>query len=272
MDYLIIDKTLHCGTTGSILWILQFMNKYIKTNNLNYYDIKNIFIEKKIAGNFDNIFDDNYDNNVKILIFEDRKNIENVDYNYVYNNDEYKLLAKKICFSEKIKNVVSNELINISNNILGVHFRFTDMNSMHTKNKPICYTDYLNTILEYIKKKNIQDIYVASDNDESINKLLKEESLKDIKIYHRNIKRYPTEKADKNDLKWYKNTNKKFPHPYLNNFAHINNPNIHLECIIDFILLSKCKYLIFPYSNVSNMALLLSTSIVDKIKISSNGI
>ena len=272
MDYLIIDKCMHCGTTGSIFWILQFMNKYIKINNLNYHDIKNIFIEKKIAGNYDNIFDDNYDvNNIKTLIYDDDKNKESIDYNNVYDNNEYKILAKKICFSKKINDIINNELINITDNTLGIHFRFTDMNTMHTKKKPIEYKNYLTKILEYIKNYNIQSIFVASDNEESINKLLKNEIFKNIKIYYTNIKRYPTEKADENDLKWYKNDNTKYNHPYLNNFAHINEPNIHLECLVDCILLSKCKYLIFPYSNVSNLAILLSNSIVEKTKISDNG-
>ena len=30
-------------------------------NKLNYSDVKNIFIEKKVACNFDDIFDDNYE-------------------------------------------------------------------------------------------------------------------------------------------------------------------------------------------------------------------
>ena len=245
MDYLIKDKTLHCGTTGSILWTLQFLNKYIKTNNLNYDDIKNIFIEKKIAGNFDNIFDDSYDDNTKILIFDDRNKIETIDYNFVYNNNQYKILAKKIRFSKKINDIVNKYLINISTNTLGVHFRFTDMNTMHTRKTPIQYKDYINQILEYIKNNDIQNIFVASDNEESINKLLKDENFKNIKIYHTNIKRYPTEKADEKDLKWYKNTNEKIPHPSLNNFAHIDDPTTHLECLVDCILLSKCKYLVF---------------------------
>ena len=44
MDYLIKDKTLHYYRFNSTDII--FLNKYIKTNNLNYDDIKNIFREK----------------------------------------------------------------------------------------------------------------------------------------------------------------------------------------------------------------------------------
>jgi len=277
MDYLIIDKCMHCGTTGSIFCILQFINKYIKINNLNYQDIKNIFIEKKVACNFDNIFDDNYDINIiKILIYDDDNNKEHVNYNNLHNSNEYKILAKKICFSKKINDIINNELINITSNTLGIHFRFTDMNAVHTKKNPIEYENYLTKILEYIKNYNIQSIFVASDNEESINKLLKNENFENIKIYYTNIKRYPTEKANENDLKWYKNDNKEFNHPYLNNFRHtslegISSSKLHLECLVDCILLSKCKYLIFPYSNVSNLAILLSNSIVEKIKISGNG-
>ena len=277
MDYLIIDKCLHVGTSGSIMAILQFMNKYIKTNNLNYDDIKNIFIEKKVACNFDDIFDANYDvNNIKTLIYDDDNNKESVNYNNVYNNNEYKILANKICFSKKINNIINNELINITDDMLGVHFRFTDMNAMHTKNNPIEYKNYLTKILEYIKNHNIQSIFVASDNEESINKLLIDENFENIKIYHTNINRYPTEKADEEDLKWYKNDNNKFNHPYLNNFRHtsldgISTSKLHLECLVDCILLSKCKYLIFPYSNVSNLAILLSNNIVEKTRISDNG-
>tara|TARA_A100001015_G_scaffold316302_1_gene430242 strand:- start:746 stop:1582 length:837 start_codon:yes stop_codon:yes gene_type:complete len=277
MNYLIKDKCLHVGTSGVIMAILQFMNKYIKTNKLNYSDVKNIFIEKKVACNFDDIFDDNYDNNnIKILVYDDDNNKESVNYNNVHNNNEYKILAKKIRFSKKINNIINNELINITDNTLGVHFRFTDMNAVHTRKNPIQYKNYLSKILEHIKNHNIQSIFVASDNEESINKLLKDDNFKNIKIYHTNIRRYPTEKADEKDLKWYKNDNKKFPHPYLNNFRHtsldgISTSKLHLECLVDCILLSKCKYLIFPYSNVSNLSILLSNSIIKKTKISGNG-
>ena len=44
MNLLIIDESLHCGTTGAIMCILQFVNKYIKLRNIARRYIKFIYL------------------------------------------------------------------------------------------------------------------------------------------------------------------------------------------------------------------------------------
>lgn len=275
MNYLIIDETLHCATTATIMCILQFMNSYRKKNNINMHDIEKIYVKKERAAPFELIFDNDYKiENTISLIFDEKSVIETQNYNNIYNNLDYKLLAKKLCFSKKVKDIINSEIKNLDNNTLGIHFRFTDMNASHLKSNPTTYTNYLKEIYNYIVKYDIKNIFIASDNTESINKLLNDISSNNIKINYRNVKRYHKEKADDKDLLWYK-TNDATSHQYLNNFKdnifNINDSTIHLECIIDCLLLSKCKHLIFSYSNISNLAILISETIENNTKISKEG-
>jgi hypothetical protein len=272
MNLLIIDESLHCATTGTIMCILQFINKYRKQNNILLENISNIYIYKNKGAPFNLIFDDNYNvDNVTTLLFSETTEIEPMNYNYIYSNIEYQLLSKKIRFSKNITDLINNEITNIDDNTLGIHFRFTDMNQVHSISNPTNYNKYFVEIINYIKKYNITTIFVASDNNESINKITNESELKHIKFIYRDVKRYYKEDAEPEDMVWYSNPDKSSPHPHMNNFKYkifnINDPNIHVECIIDCILLSKCKHLIFPYSNVSNLSILLSDTIINKSKL-----
>lgn len=272
MNLLVIDESLHCGTTGAIMCILQFVNKYIKLRNIAIEDILNLYIYKNIAGPFNLIFDSSYENeNITKIVFSENSEKETLDYNTIYNNNEYQLLSKKIRFSKNVREIINNESLKLDNNTLGIHFRFTDMNIAHSYNNPTTYAKYLIEIKNYVEMYNIRTIFIASDNNETLNKLINDNDLKHIKFIYRNVKRYDKENASKSDMIWYKNPDTNSPHPYLNNFKstifNINDPNTHLECIIDVILLSKCNYLIFAYSNVSNLSILMSDNKLIKCKV-----
>lgn len=273
MNLLVIDKSLHCATTGTIMCILQFVNNYRKKNNILIEKISNIYIikEDKVAS-FNLIFDNTYNNEDVIkLFFSENSKIEEENYHNIYSNIEYKLLSKKIRFSKYVNDTINKEISCLDNNTLGVHFRFTDMNASHSLYNQTNYDKYLIEILNFVKKYNITTIFIASDNNESIHKITNNIELKNIKFVYRDIKRYDKEKADNNDMLWYLNPDKNSPHLHLNNFKskifNINDPNIHFECIIDCILLSKCSSLIFTYSNVSNLSILLSDTISNKCKV-----
>lgn len=272
MNLLVIDESLHCGTTGAIMCILQFVNKYIKLRNIAIEDILNLYIYKNRAAPFNLIFDNSYDNeNITKIIFSENSEKETVDYNTIYNNKEYQLLSKKIRFSKNVREIINNELLEFDDNTLGIHFRFTDMNVAHSYNNPTTYTKYLIEIKKYLEIYNIRTIFIASDNNETLNKIINENDLKHIKFIYRNVKRYDKEKANELDMIWYKNPDTNSPHPYLNNFSstifNINDPNTHLESIIDCIMLSKCNYLIFTYSNISNLSILMSDNKLIKSKV-----
>jgi hypothetical protein len=276
MNILVVDQSLHCATTGTIMCILQFINYYRKKNNILIEDINNIYIKKSVnVSNMNCIFDDNMNKDIFTLFFTNDSSIENVDYNNIYLNIEYNLLAKKIKFSKMVIDIVNKEMSTFENT-LGIHFRFTDMNKVHLINNPNSYNGYLLEILNYVYKYKINNIFIASDNDESIHKITNHAELKHINFIYRNNKRYEKENADDSDMYWHVNTDTNIPHSYLNNFKNIifniYDSNTHLECILDCILLSKCNHLIFSHSNVSYLSILLSENIKNKSKISEIGI
>ena len=263
MDFLIIDTNINTCTAGQILiTILRFMNPYIKQNNMNLSDINNIYVNKcntQCACQI--IFDDNYDsNNIVKLFLNNTSLIDNTSITEMINNVNYSYILKKIRFSKQVLGIVDDYLKNFDINTLGIHFRLTDMNEMHTKLSPVKYTDYMIEINHYIENFNIKNIFVASDNIESINKLNNENL--NVKIFYKDAKRYYAEKAESKDIMWFMDvaTNR-----YLNNFCRnifdIYDPNTHLECIVDCILLSKSKHLIFTYSAISHLAILMSDTI-----------
>jgi hypothetical protein len=267
MDFLIIDTNINTCATGQVLnIILQFMNQYIKQNNINLSDINNIYVNKcNTQSACQIIFDDNYDSKNMVKLFLDNTSlIDNIGITEMMNNVNYSYILKKIRFSKQVLGIVDDYLKNFDINTLGIHFRLTDMNEIHTKLSPIKYTDYIIELNRYIENFNIKNIFVASDNIESINKLNNENL--NVKIFYRDVKRYHAEKAESKDMIWHKNYLKgDIVNTELNYFKgnvfNIYDPNTHLECIVDCILLSKTKHLIFTHSSISYLAILMSDTI-----------
>lgn len=59
----------------------------------------------------------------------------------------------------------------IPDKTLGVHIRMTDMNRGHANLGNVYFNDYIEKINEILKTNDIQKIFIASDNKESIEKL-----------------------------------------------------------------------------------------------------
>ena len=156
----------------------------------------------------------------------------------------FKSYAQGLQFSEDILSRVSMLSHLVPERTLGVHIRLTDMNIIHPNYGIFSYEDYLNRIKDYVEKYEITTIYVASDNWESILKLVND--LPGIKInYLESAKRVNGEEDD--------------------NLAHqyrmFKDKEMLTETIVDALLLAKCTYLIHRISNYANFALLRSKSI-----------
>lgn len=117
--------------------------------------------------------------------------------------------------------------------------------------KKITYDDYVIAINMVLNKyKNITDIFIASDNHESINKIISDFSNYNIHYF-------------KTDLR-LQFSNSDCYQFQLNNFK---NENFYISSIIDILLLSKCKYIIHKVSSILLLAILLSNTLELSINI-----
>lgn len=140
------------------------------------------------------------------------------------------IISKYIKPSKHISDIVNNFKGEKFSNTLGIHMRGTDygFNNLDA---------YLNKINEIQKDKNYDNIYIMSDNFESIEIISKE---------YRNCFCYPT------NLRM-----QKLSDPVL--AFSVDNPLKHGEdVLVETYLLSMCKEIICVNSNVSAMALFLN--------------
>lgn len=146
----------------------------------------------------------------------------------------------------KVNEYVSN--FGITENTLAVHIRLTDMNVIHPEYGVFTLDAYINKINEMINiHTNINNIYIASDNTESINKL---------KEYYKNIIKITYIEYKENDIRsLYENVNPSFEIVRLNYF---NTGKYHIQTMIEMLVLSKCSYFIHRVSDFANFAIIYS--------------
>ena len=246
-------------------------------------NIKNIFFQQNLAWTYDNktkkyvkinklessynpkdlnmidfIFDqpNRTEDYERIADFRGPSSIENIQANLLINADQpdilfLRKLARKLKFNKRMKNLIKREEAKIDfTNSLGVHIRLTDMDTIHPEHGIASFGDFEKNIDLILREHpEINKIFVASDNNESINKLVNK--------YHNKIKfidyltRCETESGDSYNLQLINHEKREFwEHGFL-----------------DMIMLSKCKYLLHRTSNVSNAALVFSDTIVKNYNI-----
>ena len=256
IDYLIIDDCPGSGITGKIVRLIRFLSDKIK----NIDDVSNIYIESKILPTMNIIFEPcNKEPDISLIF---RQNItnkkkksknKNKQKNLLKNSDFDKLskITKLIrfnmsIFKQYLKDVKKNKIFD-----LGIHIRLTDMNKVHKRNYGVInYEDYTKEILNVLKLNKFNNIFLASDNFESITlttNLLKDNGFSNENIFYNNNKLL----SDSQD-------NENFTEEQIQNFK---NKNSFIEVLNDVFYLSISKKLIYRTSNVSNLAILLSTTL-----------
>ena len=161
--------------------------------------------------------------------------------------------TKKIKLKKKLEDRINTEVSKINfKNCLGVHLRLTDMNVIHAKDYgTLTFNDYVNNIKDICKlHPDIDNIFIASDNNESLEKLKNINFGREIR-YVPNLLRTEAEDGDCSHLQAL-NMHKEF-------FWH--------EAFLETYLLSKCKTLLYCYSNVSQLALIMGINELNKIKL-----
>ena len=249
----IYAKTIGGGVFSKVMISLQNIHNHFIQNKIDLNSINNIYIEidkdrvdknKQIITDYnplDFVLDQNkeliYDIILKCKIVQGYSNLENnIDLNRL------KIIGKKL----KIKDIIINRINpNITENTLGVHVRLTDMNVSHAKNFGIADINMYIAKIKYIlnNNKNINNIFVASDNIESINKLKLE--FKDMIISNSVSNRSENENDINLDYQKFLRQNS-------------NSSNLWQDSFLEAISLANCNYMLKRVSNVNNAAMILS--------------
>ena len=264
-----------------MIYSMKWLNSALKTDGEN---IKNISFQQNLAWTYDNKIkeyvkidkmESSYnpeDLNMIDFIFDQPKitedyerikgftgpcTIKNSKRNVDVKADQSDILflrklARKLKFNKRMKMLIKNEEEKIDfNNALGVHIRLTDMNGIHPEYGILNFNDFEKMIDLILKEhKEIKTIFVASDNNESIKKLVNKYSNRIKFIDYLN--RCEKESENSYELQLINHESKEFwEHGFL-----------------DMMMLSKCKYLLHRTSNVANASLVFSDTIIKSYNIS----
>lgn len=168
-------------------------------------------------------------------------------YNVQKNIKEANYLINLNKLTPNIQSKVSDYLdkYSISENTLAVHIRLTDMNIEHAEQYGIRgYEDYLQKIKDILSEnESIENIFLSSDNNESIEKMIKD--LPNIKINY----------IDENLRCDYENSDN-----FEFQISNLKDDDYAISCFIDMYLLSKCGYLVHRISGFSLCSILYSNT------------
>ena len=215
---------------------------HVNSNIENVYI--NVIDERTNNDIFDEIFNQTFDENYLNLNMVYPNNINNTENHH--NLDKYKKIITKFSFKKELIEEIEGyqKSLCIDENTVGVHVRLTDMNIYHLSDYG--YSDF-NSYLNRLNKTD--NYFVASDNEESLNKLI--EIFGDKIKYVPNLIRTKNEKEDSLNLQ-------------LTNFK---NKNFWKESFIEMMLLSKCGSLICRTSCLASASIIHSNTIKNIIRI-----
>jgi hypothetical protein len=173
------------------------------------------------------------------------------DFMHIINSPylgKIRKLASSLVFKKNLLSKVEyyEKMFGLGSDSLGVHLRFTCMDTIHSNEfTNVYFDDYVNKIKNI--KHQYKNILVCSDNDESINKLNKIFEIKFVP----NLLRSKTEIG-----------NVTTAHDY-----GFTDPKVWEESFLEVLLLSKCGAIISRMSNVPAAAIILSNTIKTDYKL-----
>jgi len=158
-----------------------------------------------------------------------------------------KQIVSKNTINKDILSVVSEyqKEFKIDENTLGIHVRLTDMNRCHIDlYKYVSIEDYYTQIDAFIETHpSINSFFIASDNHESIIKIMQKYGDKYKISYVKNTYRVSNEDSD-NSLPTRTNNN--------------SIPDIEQKIFTEVLTMAKCGYFIHRISDVANFMILYS--------------
>lgn len=234
------------GIFAKVILTLQTVKHFCNSKNISINQIDEIYLESK-PNDIDNLFN-------HVLIQDESSHYDVVlnakkykTYNKMFHDSDlpfFKGLMDKIIISDELYKSINPE---INENTLGVHIRLTDMNSLHGKNYGTrSFNDYDKIINEaLLQNQNINNIFVSSDNYESIIKLKNKYNV----IFNENISNRHNCEIDNNNE--------------YNNFLRSNH-NLKMfwfDSFLDMLSLAKCGVLVKGVSSLSNTSIIISDNI-----------
>lgn len=160
---------------------------------------------------------------------------------------DYKRVLNKIHIKNEIKTRVDDlcKLVDIGPHTLGIHVRLTTM-TLHDTHMQVNYDDYCRAIDQELETGLYKNIYVATDNVESLIKL--EQRYARLIRYYPNLLRLPTENI-RGDNQWAWEYDMFF------------HKRFWQESFMEAMTLARCGGLVCRDSNFSNAAIVFSNSI-----------
>jgi hypothetical protein len=242
-----------CGSVGCV------GNLAFVINQLYFFkgQCENIYIDftkKELTGwenkenPYDVIFDQKCDENfVDIHCW----GLALFDYDKIILDDIRKQTQSFFKFNSKLVEKTNNFALekNIGNKTLGVHIRMNDMNAWHGNVFGyVYYEDYVKEINRILSKFNIENIFVASDNYETLEKL--KQKYGSLITYAEDVSREPNEQEEGTEDELREKGLKRLSGEY--NF---------ISPFTDLLLLMKCGYIIGrKYSNFTSAAVFLGNT------------
>ena len=139
-------------------------------------------------------------------------------------------------------------LFGINENSLAIHMRMTDMNTVHANDYGVVTREHYHTVIDQMLQSypNIDNIYITSDNTESIHILQARYSDRYRITYV--MDSYRREKEDSENCDFQR--------------VAINAlPDFHIRAFTELLIASRCSYFIYRLSDYSNFCLLYSDTI-----------
>ena len=148
-------------------------------------------------------------------------------------------LIRNACRKFRIKSEISDKLITIPRNTLGVHFRGGDMDEKHPQYGVFSYDDYR----DYIRLISPSQIFIASDNHEVVDRIKNDF---DVPVfYYDNFIRGVDVKDDTYDVQ----------------MRNANSKIFWQESFIEMLTLARCDSLLCRVSNLANASIAFSDNI-----------
>jgi hypothetical protein len=232
----------------------QFMT--IIPNAIAYPDIENIYINttyQRFFGipleGFNAVFDQYYDDTFKEVIctyFGTYTNDNSVGLGKIEDHVHYqklKSICSKLVLKESLKNTVNDTASLFRGKTLGVHIRLGDMNAGHPEYGVFSIENYIARMKKIVARENIDTIFIASDNDDSISKILDDE-FQHI-IYHHGFTRNTTDDFKDGNIFC----------------SNVDRPEFWREAFAECLSLSRCDQLLCRVSNLANAAIIFSNTI-----------
>lgn len=162
----------------------------------------------------------------------------------------YKNICDSIFFTSNLSDLILEytKKFSFDENFIGVHIRLCDMNTIHGKDYGVFrFEDFQNEIDKIFTEDS--KIFVASDNDESLEKIKN--------IYSDKVFFVPNMIRAKNEI----------DDSYQLQIDNMENEDFWIQSFLDMYLLSKCKKLICRTSNLSNASICFSNSFKEIIRL-----